>query len=137
MAIEPVSSVTPYRAIAERNMFNLQPAPPPSPEPALPSPPPTEDLQLTGLCDLFSLRSASFKIVVAGQPPTCFTLAEGAQNAWLEVLSVSMSDHAARIRLKKPFVRIRSLGVEVLLRFQARANTMRHFQMFKPSVEYT
>lgn len=114
------SSATPYQVIVERNMFNLQPVPPLPPQPASPPSPPKEDLLLTGLCDLSSARLASFKIAVAGQPPACFTLAEGAQNEWLEVSSVNVTDQTVKIRLKKPVIRIRSVGVEVLLTFQTR-----------------
>lgn len=116
----PASYVS-YQIIAERNIFNLQPVPPPPPPPAvLPLPPPKEDLQLTGLCNLFSARMALFKIEVAGQPPASFTVAEGDQNEWLEVLSVNMADQTANIRLKKPVMRIRSTGTEVLLKLPTR-----------------
>jgi hypothetical protein len=102
-------------------MFHLQPVPPsPQPQPpsALPAPPPKEDLLVTGLCDLFSARSASFRIVEAGHPPTSFTLAEGERNDWLEVLSVNTPNQTVQVRLKKPVVRVRSVGVEVVLKLQ-------------------
>ena len=107
-------SANPYQAIAERNMFALQPAPAP-PTPTVSEPPPKKDLYLTGLCDLNSAHSAVFRMAEAGQPPICFALAEGEQNDWLEVLSVASVDRTVKIRLKQPMVRIRAVGVEVIL----------------------
>lgn len=109
-----------YKIIVERNIFALQPAPPPKPIPSAPELPPAKDLFLTGLCDLNSVRTALFKMVEAGQPPICFTLTEGEQNDWLEVLSVAPVDRTVIVRLKKPVMRIRSIGVKVTLSLQTR-----------------
>lgn len=112
------SSAWAYEVIVRRNVFGLQPAPP-APPPTQPvESPPKEDLQLTGVCDLNSVRSAFFSLVDAGHAADGFVLAEGEQNEWLEVLAVDTAGGTAKVRLKKPVVTIRSVGVEVVLSLQ-------------------
>jgi hypothetical protein len=107
-----------YQVIVERNVFALKPAPPPS-APAVPALPPKEDLFLTGLMNGFdSAGFALFMVTVPGQPPLYFTLAEGEQNDWLEVLSVDVKNGTVKARLNKPVMRIRNVGVEVVLSFE-------------------
>lgn len=103
-----------YEVIVDRNVFGLQPAPPPV-VPAVPEPPPNGDLSLTGLCDLNCIRSAFFSVLEAGHVADGFVLSEGEANEWLEVLAVDTASGTAKVRLKKPVVRIRSVGVEVVL----------------------
>jgi hypothetical protein len=106
-----------YQTIIERNLFALQPDPSPS-APAVSTEPPTEDLSLTGLMsDFGSVGSAFFMVTAPGKPPVYFTLAEGEQNDWLEVLSVDVKHGTVKARLKKAVMRIRNVGVEVLIFF--------------------
>ncbi len=124
-SVEPQinSNLTPsfdtYQTISARNIFGLQPIPPPAPQLSAPTAPPKDDLQLTGLFDLGSVRMALFRTAGPGQSPACFTLGEGDQNEWLEVLSIDGAQQTVKVRLKQPVVRIRSVGVEVLLTLPA------------------
>lgn len=104
-----------YAVIAARNIFGLQPISPPSSDTApLPSPP-KEDLQLTGLISSDSTRCAMFRVVATGKPSISFSLAEGETNDWLKVLSVDAADQTVKVSLKRPVMRIRAVGVDVLL----------------------
>ncbi len=107
-----------YQVIAERNAFALKPDQPS--DPAVSTTPPTEDLSLTGLCSLYSVRCALFTVTDPGKPPTYFKLAEGEQNGWLEVLSVDVENGTVKALLKKPVMRIRNAGVEVLISVEAK-----------------
>jgi hypothetical protein len=106
-----------FRAITERNLFALTPAPPGivSSE-ALPQP--AADLLLTGLIDLEPVRSALFRLTEPGRPPLYFAVTEGGQNDWLEMLAVDVTHGTVRVRLKRPVVRIRQVGVEVVMSFR-------------------
>ena len=64
-------------------------------------------------------RRAMFMVTEPGQPPVYFSLWEATQNAWLEVLSVDLANGTVKARLKRPVVRIRSVGAEVVLSFAA------------------
>jgi len=78
---------------------------------------PTEDLLLTGLSGLGKGRSALFTVWETGQTPSHFILHEGEQNEWLEVQSINLQDNTVKGRLKRPVVRMRTVGAEVVISF--------------------
>jgi phage host-nuclease inhibitor protein Gam len=47
-----------------------------------------------------------------------FAVTEGGQNDWLEMLAVDVTHGTVRVRLKRPVVRIRQVGVEVVMSFR-------------------
>ncbi len=115
---EKTPTVALYQTIAERNAFGLKPAPPVLP-PSQPILEPKQDLLLTGVTSLGNKRLAFFMVEEPGQLPLYFTLAEGQQNDWLEVRSIDSQLGTVKALLKKPVMRIRSVGAEVILSFQA------------------
>ena len=52
-------------------------------------------------------------------PPVYFTLREGEENDWLVVRAVNLAEGTVTVCLKQPMMRIRNLGVEVVLSFDA------------------
>jgi hypothetical protein len=110
-------SSAPYSRIVERNCFELKP-PAAVPSCSEPAKPPTEDLLLTGLtAGLTDKGCALFEIVDPGKPPSYFALHEGEQNEWLELRSINVRDQTVRAVLRKPVVRARATGVEIILSF--------------------
>ena len=118
LAIGRTDELGEYRAIVKRNVFGLTPIPSPS---ALlePTVEPKQDLLLTGLVCVDSLRCALFIVVEPGKPNSYFMLNEGGQNEWLECQSVNLKSSTVKVLLKKPVMRIRNVGVEVILSFQS------------------
>jgi len=107
-----------YRIIAQRNAFGLNP-----PASAARSPVPQTaeargNLFLTGVVSLFPRPQAFFRIEEPGKPASDFILGEGEQNEWLQVLSVDRKNHSVKARLKKPLMRLGTVGAEVVLSFE-------------------
>lgn len=90
---------------------SLTPPPPASVED------PKEDLLFTGMVD-GTPPVALFEVTEPGKRPVSFTLAESEQNEWLAIESIDINGGTVKARLKKPVVRIRNVGAEVLLSFQ-------------------
>ncbi len=107
-----------YDVIAERNSFALQP-PVPAPSSSQPTVVPKEDLFLTGLSGLASSRCAFFMISGPGGPSSCFALQEGEQNEWLEIRAINFENATVKALLKKPVIRARGVGSEIVFSFQA------------------
>jgi hypothetical protein len=79
---------------------------------------PREDLLFTGFSGLGSNRYAMFAITRPDEADFSFMLQEREQNEWLEVLSIDPQNGTVKVILKKPVVRIRNTGVEVILSFE-------------------
>src|SRR5689334_15675771 len=107
-----------YHVIGERNCFDLKP-PAPVPSAAQPDIVPTEDLFLTGLSKFPSNQCAYFMLTGPGGRISYFILREGEQNEWLEVRDINYKSETVKALLKKPVVRARSVGTEIVLSFQA------------------
>jgi hypothetical protein len=107
-----------YHVITERNSFGLQP-PVPAPSSSQPTAVPKEDLFLTGLSGFASNRCAFFMLAEPGGLSSCFALQEGEQNEWLEVRAINLENATVKALLKKPVVRARGVGAEILFSFQA------------------
>ena len=105
-----------YHVIMERNSFGLQPPVPSSWEPTAV---PKEDLFLTGVSGFASNRCAFFMIRGSGGPSSCFALQEGEQNEWLKVLAINFENATVKALLKKPVLRARGVGAEIVFSFQA------------------
>jgi hypothetical protein len=89
-----------------------------------PSPAPKEDLLLTGLSGLGPNRCAVFAITRPGEADSSFTLHEGEENDWLKVLSVDLQKGRVKAILKRPVVRIRNIGAEVILSFDVHGKSL-------------
>jgi hypothetical protein len=107
-----------YGVIAERNSFALQP-PGLSPSSSQPTLTPREDLFLTGLSKVSSSRYAFFKLTTPGGLSSNFALREGEQNEWLEIQAINFEDATVKAILKKPVVRARGVGTEIIFSLQA------------------
>jgi hypothetical protein len=107
-----------YHVIMERNSFGLQP-PVPAPSSSQPTLVPKEDLFLTGLSGFASNRCAFFMLAEPGGRSSCFALQEGEQNEWLEVRAINLENATVKALLKKPVVRARGVGAEIIFSFQA------------------
>jgi hypothetical protein len=81
-------------------------------------PAPSDDLLLIGLNGLGSKYSAFFMIKRPGEPDYRFSLREGEQNDWLDVISIDPANGMVKAILKRPVVRIRKVGTEVILSFK-------------------
>jgi hypothetical protein len=79
--------------------------------------PPKQDLVLTGLTGPDSAPSALFTITEPDKSSTSFTIHPGEQNEWLDVRSIDLKNDTVKAILKKPVVRIRNAGTEVVLSF--------------------
>jgi hypothetical protein len=90
----------------------------PAPADAVPlATPPKQDLVLTDLTGPDSAPSAPFTITEPDKASTRFTIHAGEQNEWLEVRSIDLKNDTVKAVLKKPVVRIRNAGTEVVLSF--------------------
>ena len=115
---ENLTSHAVYGIIAERNVFSLRPAASmESPSVAL-ARVPKQDLVLTGLADLNSTRCAIFMVMEPPKAPFYFTLHDGQGNEWLEIRVIDAAKSAVVAVLKRPIMRFRKTGVEVLLSMQ-------------------
>ena len=85
-----------------------------APAPAVPD----EDLLLAGLVGVGSERRAFFEVTRPGEVISNFTLREQEQNEWLQVLSIDPQNGTVNAILKRPVVRIRNAGAEVVLSFK-------------------
>ena len=106
-----------YRAISERNIFGLKLLPVVN-APQIVAINAVHDLVLTGLCDLGGIRRAMFQVIEPGKPTSSYVLQEGEQNEWLEIRSIDAGNGRVTVFLKKPVMRIRNAGIEVVLSFQ-------------------
>jgi hypothetical protein len=80
---------------------------------------PDQDLVLTGVVgDFGSGSSAMFRIAEASGRCSQFTLREYEQNEWLEIRRIDLHKGIVHAVLKKPCIRIRSVGAEVMLSFK-------------------
>lgn len=104
-----------YRVIMERNSFGLQP---PMPSSSQSTAVPKEDLFLTGVSGFASNHCAFFMIIGPGGP-SGFALQEGEQNEWLKVRAINLENATVKALLKKPIVRARGVGAEIVFSFQA------------------
>lgn len=104
---------TAYRSIVSRNTFGVKATTvaPNQPQPL----PPKQDLVLAGLAGLEPRPCAVFMVNEPGKAPECFVLHPGESNEWLEVRAIDSRKGTVTAVLKKPFVRVRSVGVEVVL----------------------
>ena len=106
-----------YHVIMERNSFGLQPSVPSSSSQFAVVP--KEDLFLTGVSGFASNRCAFFMITGPGGLSSCFALQEGEQNEWLKVRAINLENATVKALLKKPVVRARGVGAEIVFSFQA------------------
>jgi hypothetical protein len=104
-----------YHVIMERNSFGLQPPVPSSSQSTVA---PKEDLFLTGVSGFASNRCAFFMVTGLGAP-SCFALQEGEQNEWLKVRAINFENATVKALLKKPMIRARGVGAEIVFSFQA------------------
>jgi hypothetical protein len=105
-----------YHVIMERNSFGLQP---PVPSSSQSTGAPKEDLFLTGVSGFASNRCAFFMLAESGGLSSCFALQEGEQNEWLKVRAINFENATVKALLKKPVVRARGVGAEIVFSFQA------------------
>lgn len=107
-----------YHVIMERNSFGLQP-PVTAPSSLQATLVPKEDLFLTGVSGFASNRCAFFMLAEPGGLSSCFALQEGEQNEWLKVRAINFENATVKALLKKPVVRARGVGAEIVFSFQA------------------
>jgi hypothetical protein len=107
-----------YHVIMERNSFALQP-PVPSLSSSQSTGAPKEDLFLTGVSGFASNRCAFFMLAKPGGLSSGFALQEGEQNEWLKVRAINFENATVKALLKKPVVRARGVGAEIVFSFQA------------------
>jgi hypothetical protein len=79
---------------------------------------PDEDLLLAGMVGVGSEPRAFFEVTRPGEVISNFTLREQEQNEWLQVLSIDPQNGTVNAILKRPVVRIRNVGAEVVLSFK-------------------
>ena len=77
--------------------------------------PPAQDLVLTGLMDNGATPRALFEVIEPDRPTVRFALSDGESNDWLEIRSIDVANDAVVAVLKKPVVRARNAGVEIVL----------------------
>ncbi len=81
---------------------------------------PTEDLTLVGILGSGAALQGLFALTTPQGGGQRFALAAGGQNEWLEVRSIDPQRDVVTVLLKRPVVRVRNVGVEVLLRLPGR-----------------
>jgi hypothetical protein len=116
--VPEANSESSNNVISESDPFRLKQSVIGVPAPQPPSAP-DQDLILTGVIgDFGSGSSATFRIAEAGGSYSHFTLRENEQNEWLEIRAIDVQNKVVCAVLKRPCIRIRSVGAEVLLSFK-------------------
>jgi hypothetical protein len=93
----------PYRAIIERNVFDLKPPPPPVAPPTVTNTPPP-NVKLTGITSILGTKRALFMVGAAAQPgkppgkEESYILEEGQRQGVIEVLEINQK--AATVKIK-------------------------------------
>jgi hypothetical protein len=107
---------SPYYAIADRNVFNLQPPPPvTAPPPATPAPKVMPQVVITGITDVCGRRQALVEIAEPAKPLIKAVLAEGERVGPLEVVQID---------IKQGQVKVNIGGEESVLRLRAPPSTV-------------
>lgn len=109
----------PYRSIAARNVFGLRALVKRANPEASTASASKPDLILTGACSIGDVRYAIFKLVEPAKPVVFFTLKEGEQNDWLEVLSIDAPSSRVNVRLKQPVMRMQKAGIDAIITFES------------------
>jgi hypothetical protein len=107
---DSLSSERDYRVIIDRNPFNLKPPVPPAPPQTNPPAPPKEDVLLTGIASIPSLRAYFMTKPPQGKSPEYYSLGPDESRNGLEVLGID-------IRGKS--VRVKNSGIESVMTFAA------------------
>lgn len=102
------SSDDPYRAIVDRNVFDLRPMP----EKTTPAPPPTPppNVKLVGLLMITGHPQAVLSIAdptAPSKPPATYILAEEERRASVEVKSINMDAQTARVDISGDVVQLK------------------------------
>jgi hypothetical protein len=93
------SSDGPYRAIVDRNVFDLRPVPPPAPVTGTPTPPP--NVKLVGVMMITDHVQGVFSVQdpTPGKQPVSYILSQDQRQGTLEVKSISIADKSARVKI--------------------------------------
>jgi hypothetical protein len=86
-----------YRVIVERNPFGLKPPPPP-PTNAPPPAPPKDEILLTGITSIGSLRAYFMSKAPQGKQPDFYSLGVDERRDGLEVLGIDLANKSVRVR---------------------------------------
>jgi len=98
------SSDGPYRAIVDRNVFDLRPVPPPTVNPGPATPPP--NVKLVGVMMITGHAQGVFSVQdpTPGKQPVSYILSQDQRQGTLEVKSISMADKSARVKIGEEIV---------------------------------
>jgi hypothetical protein len=102
------SSDGPYRAIMDRNVFDLRPMPAPASTLAQPTPPP--NVKLVGVMMITGYPQAVLSIAdptAPTKPPVSYVLSEGQRQASVEVKSINMDAKTARVLIAGDVVQLK------------------------------
>jgi hypothetical protein len=90
----------PYRAIVDRNIFDLKPIPPPPPPAEAPAAPPP-NVKLIGLMLISGHPQGIFSVQdpTPGKPPTNYVLGEDQRQAALEVKTIDYAGKKATVQI--------------------------------------
>ena len=93
------SSDGPYRAIVDRNVFDLRPVPPPTVNQNPATPPP--NVKLVGVMMITDHVQGVFSVQdpTPGKQPVSYILSQDQRQGTLEVKSISMADKSARVKI--------------------------------------
>ena len=95
-----VVASSPYHAIADRNVFNLQPTSPVIAPSQLPPPPKVRpQVFITGITDVCGRRQALIEMTAPGKPPTKAILAEGERVGPLEVVQIDIRQSQVKVNI--------------------------------------
>ncbi len=102
------SSDEPYRAIVDRNVFDLRPMPVNTGPATPPTPPP--NVKLAGLMEITGHPQAVLSVTdptAPSKPPVSYVLAEGEGKANVEVKSINMNTKTARVQIAGDIVQLK------------------------------
>jgi hypothetical protein len=106
----------PYHTIADRNVFNLQPAPRVTPPPqSAPASKVMPQVFITGITDVCGRRQALVEMSEPGKPPIKAVLTEGERVGPLEVIQIDMKEGQVKVNI---------FGEEFVLMLRARPSTV-------------
>jgi hypothetical protein len=90
----------PYHAIADRNVFNLQPAPPVNTPPqSTPAPKVMPQVFITGITDVCGRRQALVEMTEPGKPSIKAVLTEGGRVGPLEVVQIDIKEGQVKVNV--------------------------------------
>ena len=91
---------SPYRAIPDRNVFNLQPTPSPTPPPeSTAAPKVSPQVFISGVTDVCGRKQALVEMTEPGKPPTKAVLTEGERVGPLAVIQIDIKQSQVKVSL--------------------------------------